>query len=345
MYNGASMSKKETTYTVGSLFAGIGGICIGFKNSGCTISWANEWDAAACKTYRHNTKLLGRSVDLYEADVKDFIPPKTATTVDIITAGFPCQPYSPAGKRGGLLDEKGRGRPMYAHILRIAMICGPRVIFLENVSSLVTINSGKTYNFMINALKHIGYEYVFLFKLNSKDYGGVAQFRNRAYVVAIKNKKDADNFKKNSEASINPVPITKTVGSIVNIDNVQAKKYYYSKKNAKHFERDFKKNVVSFGVVYQYRRTYMRENKSGLCPALTASMGTGGHNVPIVKDKHGIRKLTPNECLLFQGFPEKYRFPKSSDSAKYKQIGNTVTVSVVEMIANAVVKSLRDSDG
>jgi len=335
------MSNKETAYTVGSLFAGIGGICIGFRHAGCEISWANEMDAAACRTYRHNDKFLGDGTKLFESDIRKLFSPEK---VDIITAGFPCQPYSQAGGRMGLLDEKGRGRPMFAQLLRIVMGCEPRAVFLENVSLLRTINGGKTYDNMMRALKHIGYEHIFPFILNSKDYGGVAQFRNRLYVVALKNKKDADNFKKEMQLGIIPIPITETVSSIVNYEDIKAPKYYYSEKNAKHYKRDFEKNVVLSGVVYHYRRTYMRENKSGLCPALTASMGTGGHNVPIILDKQGIRKLTPEECLGFQGFPDGYGFPESGDNIKYKQIGNSVTVPVVRMIASTIVKSLRNSD-
>ena len=335
-----SMPKKKTIYSVGSLFAGIGGICIGFKKAGCEISWANEIDAAACRTYTHNIKLIGENTALLESDIKNFSPPGE---VDVITAGFPCQPYSMAGGMKGLLDKKGRGRPMFAQILRIAMECKPRVIFLENVSSLATINGGKTYMFMKNTLKHIGYKNIYEFKLNSKDFGGVAQYRNRLYIVAIKDPEDARSFEK-IKKEIKPVPIKNTVSSIVKIKEKKASKYYYSEKNAKHYRRDYKTNVVSYGVVYQYRRTYMRENKNALCPALTASMGCGGHNVPIVLDEHGIRKITPEECLMFQGFPRKYRFTESGDYAKYKQIGNSVTVPVVEMIAKAIVKSLKDSD-
>ena len=85
-------------------------------------------------------------------------------------------------------------------------------------------------------------------------------------------------------------------------------------------------------TVYQFRRQYVRENKSGLCPTLTANMGSGGHNVPIIKDDHGIRKLSPRDCFDLQGFPKKFILP-CSNSQSYKQAGNSVTVSVIERIA------------
>ena len=94
-------------------------------------------------------------------------------------------------------------------------------------------------------------------------------------------------------------------------------------------------------TVYQWRRVYVRKNQSRLCPTLTANMGTGGHNVPIIRDYHGIRKLTPEECLTLQGFPPSFRFPKNmARSHMYKQVGNSVTVPVVKMIADNMIYAL-----
>jgi len=93
------------------------------------------------------------------------------------------------------------------------------------------------------------------------------------------------------------------------------------------------------------RRVYVRENKSKVCPTLTANMGTGGHNVPLIRDKYGIRKLTPRECLLFQGFPESFKIPENvSDAQLYKQAGNSVTVPVIERIASNMISVMRDWD-
>jgi DNA (cytosine-5)-methyltransferase 1 len=90
-------------------------------------------------------------------------------------------------------------------------------------------------------------------------------------------------------------------------------------------------------AIYQYRRVYVRENKSSECPTLTANMGGGGHNVPIIRDAIGIRKLTPRECFNFQGFPATYKLPKISDSHLYKLAGNAVSVPVVKLIANRLM--------
>jgi len=101
-----------------------------------------------------------------------------------------------------------------------------------------------------------------------------------------------------------------------------------------------KQSVVKKDTVYQYRRTIVRENKSGECPTLTANMGSGGHNVPLILDDVGIRKLTPRECFRFQGFPESYQFPKLSDANLYKLAGNAVSLPVVELIANRIVNAM-----
>ena len=94
-------------------------------------------------------------------------------------------------------------------------------------------------------------------------------------------------------------------------------------------------------TIYQWRRVYVRENKSSVCPTLTANMGTGGHNVPLIRDSFGIRKLTPEECLAFQGFPGRYKFPEEmAQSHRYKQVGNSVAVPVVRRIAEEMVRVL-----
>ena len=121
-----------------------------------------------------------------------------------------------------------------------------------------------------------------------------------------------------------------------NIDN----KYYYNESS--QIWSKLKDSVVKDDTIYQYRRYYVRENKSNVCPTLTANMGTGGHNVGIIKDTNGIRKLTPRECFNFQGFPRNYDITGLSDSALYKLAGNAVSFSVVDQLANNIVKILTE---
>ena len=105
--------------------------------------------------------------------------------------------------------------------------------------------------------------------------------------------------------------------------------------------------ITNPNTVYQWRRVYIRENKNGLCPTLTANMGEGGHNVPIIRTSKGIRKLTPEECLGFQGFPisRGYRYPQTiAQSKKYKQAGNSVTEPLIEKVAIEIIKILKEHE-
>ena len=119
-------------------------------------------------------------------------------------------------------------------------------------------------------------------------------------------------------------------------------KFYYKKA---YFQEELEDSVVSRDTMYQWRRKYVRENKSDMCPTLTANMGTGGHNVPIIKDDYGIRKLTPRECFNLQGFPESYVLPEIANSQLYKQAGNAVTVAMVRKLAEAVGEALNQKYG
>jgi DNA (cytosine-5)-methyltransferase 1 len=109
--------------------------------------------------------------------------------------------------------------------------------------------------------------------------------------------------------------------------------------------KDLKKSMKRMDTVYQWRRQYVRENKSGVCPTLTANMGTGGHNVPLVLTQHGIRKLTPKECFNLMGFPKSFKLPKDMAlSHLYKQAGNAVVVPVIERIARNILASINDEE-
>ena len=100
-----------------------------------------------------------------------------------------------------------------------------------------------------------------------------------------------------------------------------------------------KKNMKK-KTIYQWRRKYLRENKNNVCPTLTANMGTGGHNVPLIRDAYGIRKLTPRECARFHGFPDSFVLPDVGDSHLYKQIGNSVSIPVIKRISRQMIQCL-----
>ncbi len=331
-------------YTFGSLFAGIGGICIGFGQAGFSIEWANELDKYACQTYRHNISNINRDLRLTEGDVREFHP---HCNVDVLGGGFPCQPYSVAGHMKGLNDE--RGLPMFEEIIRIAKKSEPRAIFLENVGNLKTFDHGKTFSILVDHLKEAEYPHIYSAVLNSKDYSGIGQFRNRIYIVCFKDSRDAEAFNKLYGEGLSKMEISSSFYQIISSSDVPLKYYYDSDDKNKcksiRYREHFVPNVTEKGVFYQYRRNKMRANKNGLCPALTASMGAGGHNVPIIIDDCGIRKLMPFECLKAQGFPDWYNFPDDmADCHKYKQVGNSVTIPVIERFANLIYKTFEVVD-
>lgn len=318
------MSKQQIT--VGSMFAGIGGICLGFKQAGGTLVWANEIDKDACKTYRHN---FGDSY-LIEGDIKD-IKPEDIPNLDVLTAGFPCQAFSVAGYRKGFDDERGN---LFFEITRILKAKKPKAIFLENVKNLEGHDNGNTFKVIKKELEKLGY-HVKNKVLNTMEYGNVPQNRERIYIVGFLSKELYDKF-----TFPEPLPLTNNIHTIIKADKKQDSKFYY--ENSKYYP-ELKKTMTNPDTVYQWRRIYCRENKNNVCPTLTANMGTGGHNVPLILDNFGIRKLTPEECLQFQGFPETHAFPEGiSNGAKYKQAGNSVSVPVIYRIAERIVDLLKN---
>ncbi len=321
------MSSAKKPYKTLDLFAGIGGVRIGFERAGFETVFGNDFDPYCKVTYDLNFKSVPLRVDdiakVKSSELPDF---------DILLGGFPCQPFSIAGYRRGFLDT-GRG-DLFFEIIRILRDKKPQAVFLENVKNLKSHDNGKTFQIISDALADLGY-HVKMQVLNSMEYGNVPQNRERVYIVGFKSKAQSDAFE-----FPQPTALKKTVLGL--LEKEVADKYYYTNSS---LYSTLKKSITKEGVVYQWRRKYVRENKSGVCPTLTANMGMGGHNVPLVKDAKGIRKLTPRECARIQGFPENYKLPKElPDTRLYKQFGNSVTVTVIEKVANQVKKALESRD-
>lgn len=316
-------------YKTIDLFAGVGGIRLGFDQAGgFETAFANDFEKNCKTTYDlnfHSSQLtVADLMDIRSADLPKY---------DFLLGGFPCQPFSIAGYRHGFNDRKGRGN-LFFKIAEIIEDTQPQGFLLENVKNLATHDSGRTYKIIKETLENLGYT-VQSKVLNSKDYGNVPQNRERVYIVGFKDKFVASSFK---------FPAKQELTTELNnfLESQVDDKYYY---NNKPLYSRLKPGVKEKGVVYQWRRQYVRENKSGVCPTLTANMGTGGHNVPIIKDDKGIRKLTPKECFLLQGFPEAFVLPKDiAVSQLYKQAGNSVTVPVVKRIATNIRKALELSN-
>jgi DNA (cytosine-5)-methyltransferase 1 len=318
-------------YKLASLFAGIGGIDLGFQQAGFDPVWANEIDHACEVTFKLNHPEIELKVDDIHNISSSDIP-----SVDILGGGFPCQPFSVAGARKGFEDDRG-GLFFQIVLLLKGMRTEkrmPKAVFFENVKNLYTHDQGKTYQSMENALKKLGY-YVTEKILNTYQYGNIPQNRERLFIVGFLSKEAYTNFKWPQ-----PIALTTSINDIVGWDIEVDNKYYYD-QTSKVYEI-LQSSVTNTGSIYQFRRVYVRENKSGVSPTLTANMGMGGHNVPIIKDRRDrIRKLTPRETLSLQGFPETFKIPeKMADSKIYKQVGNSVSVSVVRRIAENIMKAL-----
>jgi DNA (cytosine-5)-methyltransferase 1 len=170
--------------TVGGLFAGIGGIELGFKKAGFKILWANEVDKNACKTYRAN-----HSHKLFEKDLKE-LKTSEVEKIDILTGGFPCQAFSVAGLRKGFEDDRGH---VFFEILRFIDDLEPKVLFLENVKNLKGHDKGNTFKKIVTELEKRGY-YLNYKVLNSANYSNIPQNRERIYIVGFKDKKVYNNF-------------------------------------------------------------------------------------------------------------------------------------------------------
>jgi DNA (cytosine-5)-methyltransferase 1 len=317
-----SISVITPTLKMIDLFAGTGAFTNAFEKTGnieCVFS--NDMVEWSKKIYDLNFthKLtLGNLNDIKTEDI-----PKH----DILTGGFPCQPFSIAGKQEGFQDERSN---VFWKILSIIDFHKPSCVILENVKNLVSHDEGKTFETIKKNLIDRGYHIRFKV-LDTAEITGIPQHRERIYIVCIKSKDVFDKF------TLDFPNIPKAQISSLLEPNVSDKYYYTDKSSTWEL---VKNSVLKKNTVYQYRRVYVRENKSNECPTLTANMGGGGHNVPLILDDKGIRKLTPRECFNFQGFPSSYKLPDISDTNLYKLAGNAVSVPVVELIAKRLIPLL-----
>lgn len=409
-------------YKVGSLFAGVGGICLGFQNAQTQnakykLVWANEIDEFACTTYRTNF-----AHTLLEGDIKKVLHPELidqeieeaqkafdeadeleknekreilaqlqhdrdeqfskysklheqilSEPIDVLNGGFPCQAFSIAGEQKGFEDERGN---LFLNIVDLIEQLGekfykPRILFLENVKNLQAHDKGNTYKVIKAKLESCGYT-IYEKVLNTMDYSDLPQNRERIYIVGFLNKEDADKFVSFSPERLISLRKSKTaneraedVKKIIDYDlNITiAEKYYYTREKYPHyfvtqeeFENSDKGNRIDLSEqvnemyqFYQCRRgMYVRKNMSDVCPTLTANMGTGGHNVPLIKVADGVRKLTPAETFKLQGFPvgngyvlpTKHKGKAYSDAQLYKQAGNAVSVPVITMLATEILNTI-----
>ena len=303
---------KNTTFTFIDLFAGIGGTRLGFERAGGECVFTSEWDTNCQKTYQANFGEIpyGDITKISEDEIPDF---------DILLAGFPCQPFSSIGKRQGF-SHATQGTLFY-DVLRIIKHKRCKAFFLENVPGLITHDKGNTFRTIISSLEELGYS-VFYKILNAADYG-VPQQRKRVYIVGFKKGDGQVDFVFpegfNSKAYIGDY-IELGAGGYSISKHLQDS--YLFKKNDgrpvivdKDSKIQIKTLVSSYHKIQRLTGTFVKDGETGL------------------------RLLTERECKVAMGFPIDYIIPVSR-TQMYRQLGNSVVVPVVEVIAKEIVKKL-----
>lgn len=306
-------NSQQKLLRVIDLFAGIGGIRTGFERIGAKSVFSSEWDEPAQKTYRANF------AEIPFGDITKF-KPEEISPFDILLAGFPCQPFSQAGKKLGLADTRGT---LFFDIAKILEYHRPRVVFLENVKRFKSHDSGRTFETINNILEQLGYE-VYSKVLNAKDFG-VPQNRERIYIIGFLGK---TNF-----SFPEPSGIKTRLGNILE-KKVDPKYTISDKLWAGHQRRKKEHREKGNGFGYS-----MFNENSEYTSTISARYYKDGSEILIEQKGKNPRKLTPREAARLQGFPDSFKIPVS-DAQAYKQFGNSVAVPVITALAKEVLKSL-----
>jgi DNA (cytosine-5)-methyltransferase 1 len=308
-----------------SLFSGIGGIDLGFIQAGFDVVWANEYDQDAAKTYRTN---FGKRC-LVERDIKR-VNANEIPDIDVLVAGFPCQPFSTAGKQKGFADPRGE---LFFEIARIVQEKRPSIIFLENVPNLLEHDDGKSFLAIYNALVPSGYAFRYRV-MDAYEYGNVPQHRSRIFIVGFLDYAQCTRFEFPEK-----VKNTSKLNDIL-IRNKRHDPLYYYDSNFFYYDA-LVSTVKDRNALYKIFDSGVSKKPYYICPTLTANMGTYPDRVPVILDDFGIRKITPYECLALQGFPSFFRFPNIPMNSAYKQCGNSVVVPVIRRIAEKIMASYK----
>jgi DNA (cytosine-5)-methyltransferase 1 len=331
-------SQTPRKYNIAAFFSGVGGIELGFEQTNeFRVVYANEFNKYARLTYSlnyPNTHLDSR--DIHAVPAEEVLDQNGEDNIDIVVGGFPCQAFSIAGYRKGFDDDRG---DLFFELLRIIEAKKPKVIFVENVKNMVSHDHGNTFKVIREALTENNY-FIKWKVLNGKDYGNIPQNRERIYIVGFDSKEAYDAFSFPDE-----INLTTSLRDIIDFSDKKDELFYYRKDKQKFFD-ELETTITSQDTVYQWRRQYVRENKNGVVPTLTANMGTGGHNVPLILTDEGtIRKLTPKETFNAQGYPKSFKLPEGvSNGQLYKQAGNSVVVPVIKRIAENIAEALKQGE-
>lgn len=345
----SSMNMEDTehytnlnnTIRVVDLFAGVGGIRLGFTqaakefgmNTECVFS--SEIDEWACKTYRKNFPNDNHDpkCDITTVDAKSL------PDFDVLLAGFPCQAFSIAGKRGGFDDTRGT---LFFDVARIIKEKQPKAFLLENVKGLTNHRSGKTLQVILNTLREdLGYT-VFYKVLNAKEYG-VAQLRERIYIVGFKNAGDSFDY---------PLPLPqeerKVIRDIIEENPVDARYYLSTSYLAALKAHKARHQALGHGFGYEIRDLDevagtivcggMGKERNLIVDTRQTDFTVRTH-IKGEYNKEGLRKMTPLEWERLQGFPDNWT-AGIADVHRYKQMGNSVAVPVIQAVSENIIKQL-----
>jgi len=325
-----SKNINTNQYKIIDLFAGIGGIRLGFQKAFAQKSsfvFSSEMDKFAQTTYQANFD------DIPYGDITK-ISEDTIPAHDIILAGFPCQAFSVAGHRKGFEDTRGT---LFFDVARIAKHHKPKVIFLENVKGFKNHDKGNTFKVVKKTLEDMKYK-VFADVLNAKNFG-VPQNRERIYIIAFldeDNKLDID-FNKDF-AELKKIQISSKLGNILE-DSVDAKYTISDKLWAGHQRRKLEHKKKGNGFGYS-----MFNENSEYTSTISARYYKDGSEILLEQKNNNPRKITPIEAARLQGFPDTHvlnaKQYKVSDMQLYKQFGNSVAVPVIECLAKRIFKHL-----
>lgn len=315
------------------LFAGIGGFRLAMQNLGGKCVFTSEWDKEAKRTYKANfgERPFG---DITKEETKAFIP----DGFDLLCAGFPCQAFSIAGKRGGFEDTRGT---LFFDVAEIIKRKQPKAIFLENVKGLRNHNGGKTLATILNVLRNdLGYFVPEPQIVNAKDFG-VPQNRERIYIVGFHPSTNVTEFnypkpldKKVTFADIKEkeVPATKYFLSTQYVETLKNHKARHEGKGNGFGYAIIPDNGISNAIVVggmgRERNLVLDHRITDFTPT-THIKGT--------VNREGIRKMTPREWARLQGFPDEFLIPVA-DASAYKQFGNSVAVPAIQATANEILR-------
>ncbi len=316
--------KNNHAFTFIDLFAGIGGFRIALENLGGKCVFSSEWEPKAKETYFNNYG------EVPFGDITKFTQTKNDTETipnhDMLCGGFPCQPFSQAGKQLGFEDTRGT---LFRDILEIAKIKKPKVLFLENVKRLKTHDKGNTFKVICNALDEIKYNDPYFDIIKAYDQG-VPQNRERIFIVAFP--KDIE-FK---FPEANRHSVYKKLGDI--FEKKPDEKYTISDRMWDGHQRR-KECHKNKGNGFGYS---LFNAKDEYANTISARYWKDGSEILIEQKKKNPRVLTPRECARLQGYPENFQ-PHQSKRHAYQQFGNSVAVPVIKAIANEIKRSLKDN--